>query len=450
MDWLLQHYQAFTVLMKENPVVAGAVSLYGLTVLGFLMRRVPKTIWDFLVAQCTTTLTMNNATVNAHYCINDERFRAFMVWFQDSPWFKFSRALSLQFKNDRVFSPAAGPGYGRHFFFHKGRFFTFVKSRIESSGTSVEKESVTITTLGRNQQPIINLISEFIKVDETDSRIRAFTYAEGTWNLVGRLPPRDIKTVVIEARQKAELMAELEFFFSNQKWYRDRGLAYKKTFVFHGSPGTGKTSLIKALACHYNRDVHILDITRVSGSGFSDAIRTANRGSFVVVEDFDSLPATHSRDGEVSDRVVRMDAKKSDTPVASGQAIKHSAEADVFEMMGGPSLSTILNTLQGIVELDDVVVFMTTNHLEKIDEALIRDSRVDDIYEISLLRDAEIAQYVDLYFPGHDIDRNRLTGFIPTSGSKMQTLFMKHHRSVEDFVNAIPRLPSLELAQQAA
>ena len=42
-------------------------------------------------------------------------------------------------------------------------------------------------------------------------------------------------------------------------------------------------------------------------------------------------------------------------------------------------LSTLLNLLDGLTSKKGLVVFMTTNHLEKLDSALIRPGRVDMI-----------------------------------------------------------------------
>ena len=75
------------------------------------------------------------------------------------------------------------------------------------------------------------------------------------------------------------------------------------------------------------------------------------------------------------------------------------------------NLSCFLNILDGIIELHGIMIIMTTNHPEKIDEALIRPGRFDFKYEfkkatVSVLKDMlnfkfelssnEIDQYTEL------------------------------------------------------
>merc|ERR1712165_238781 len=48
--------------------------------------------------------------------------------------------------------------------------------------------------------------------------------------------------------QKEELVERINFFLENESWYLDRGIPYTLSFLFHGEPGCGKTSTIKAIA----------------------------------------------------------------------------------------------------------------------------------------------------------------------------------------------------------
>jgi ATP-dependent 26S proteasome regulatory subunit len=46
------------------------------------------------------------------------------------------------------------------------------------------------------------------------------------------------------------------------------------------------------------------------------------------------------------------------------------------------TLEYILNTLDGIVELNDAIIFFTTNDIDSIDPALIRPGRIDYILKM--------------------------------------------------------------------
>ena len=47
---------------------------------------------------------------------------------------------------------------------------------------------------------------------------------------------------------KKELITKIDFFLKNRKWYYEKGIPYSLGIGLHGPPGTGKTSLIKALS----------------------------------------------------------------------------------------------------------------------------------------------------------------------------------------------------------
>ena len=76
--------------------------------------------------------------------------------------------------------------------------------------------------------------------------------------------------------QKAQVIERLEFFMGNETWYRERGLPYTLGFLFHGAPGCGKTSTIKAIANLAKR--HIVSVP-LKNINHSDCISYSCSGS---------------------------------------------------------------------------------------------------------------------------------------------------------------------------
>ncbi len=134
------------------------------------------------------------------------------------------------------------------------------------------------------------------------------------------------------------------------------------------------------------------------------------KNSIVLIEDFDSCRALHSREDE-NDNTNGM--------------------AELMEVL---SLSKVLNVLDGVVSLDDTVVFLTTNHLEKIDAAMTRKGRVDYTFEIPYLEDAEVKEYIKLMYPEKEVPQKE---FDTVAGCDLQSLYLEHREDFTAFISAL-------------
>jgi len=61
-------------------------------------------------------------------------------------------------------------------------------------------------------------------------------------------------------------------------------------------------------------------------------------------------------------------------------------------------LSDILNIFDGVLELNNVILVMTTNHIEKLDPALIRYGRINMKICMDYMRIPEIKKLINHYF----------------------------------------------------
>lgn len=411
MDILNNFYQQILAVSKESPVVAGLISLWGMAVVTFLLRNVPTKVAGFISRQVTTSLEFNNAGWGA----NERQFESFMKWYANSPYFKWSRYLSLdtQYIYDpeterENLTPVIGPGYGKHFFIFNRRLYWFIKSTLESSGSDKEKQMIKVFTFGRNKESILTLIDSF-KIKPVAKSISIYTFKPDGWSVLTTIKKRSLDSVILNKEMKDKIVSDIDYFYKNPEWYHNRGLSHKQTYILHGKPGTGKSSSIKALASYFEKNICILDMDLITGSGFEKALATAPRGSFILLEDFDSCSATQKRED------------KREPPMA--------------EEMGGISLSKILNVLDGVISLDGTLIFMTTNHLEKLDPALIRTGRVDYIHEVKPLEDAEVKEYIGLMYGPGFIPANKK--FKSITGSDIQAKFLEAKDDVVGFVNML-------------
>jgi chaperone BCS1 len=322
--------------------------------------------------------------------------------------------------------PLYQPHTGFHRFWHKGRLFWFSvdKERVPGGflGMMVHNEErIVLTTIGRSTEPIKALVLEtrdrHLTHQTSKTVIRRPSPKEqrgrgrSAWNKVAMRPSRPMGTVVLDDTQKAMVLKDINDFLHPRtpRWYANRGIPYRRGYLFHGPPGTGKTSLSFALAGVFGLDIYCLSLSEATLTE-EDLITLFNslpRRCVVLLEDIDSAGVLRKKsDGEEEksegskDKNKRKadgeenkeEKKENEDPAAAtasaiakavAQAVKGANDASEAGRRGpslnnqGVSMSGLLNAIDGVASQEGRVLVMTTNHPEKLDDALVRPGRVD-------------------------------------------------------------------------
>lgn len=354
---------------NNNQFAEGALLLWLLGVVTYLARNVPMAIFNFIKRNIVTTLSFNNGGF-----ANREKMYKFMSWAKPRMRYNLSRTLSIE-NDDFSDGSTLGFGYGIHFFFYNGRLFWLYKNKLDSSGSEHQKDEILLTTFGRSHEPFEKILSEFMP--EPMNKIYSYSLEDdGYWSKNNVINKRSIDSIAMDEDFKKNIFDNINHFKSNREWFDNVGLPYKLTYLLHGKPGGGKTSLIKAIASEYEMNICVLNINAVTDRTIERAFALAPKNSIILIEDFDSSNASKNRDDD------NVDQKK-----------------------GFLSITGILNSLDGINSLDDVIIFLTTNHLDHIDSAIYRSGRVDYILEIEELNPDVIRNYVQNLYPDFDINK---------------------------------------------
>lgn len=123
--------------------------------------------------------------------------------------------------------------------------------------------------------------------------------------------PSSLDTVPVEPELRGRVKSDLESFLRGKAYYARLGRVWKRSYLLHGPPGTGKSSFAAAMAKFLNYDVYDLDLSAVAGAAAgadlrSLLLRTTPR-SLILVEDLDRhLPASGSRDGAGASAAAAM------------------------------------------------------------------------------------------------------------------------------------------------
>ena len=173
----------------------------------------------------------------------------------------------------------------------------------------------------------------------------------GDWSNQGYKRSRPAKSVILPEGQLDAIVKDLRDFVAKdtKTWYEMHGLPHRRSFLFHGPPGCGKTSTIRVIAGMFRLNACFLSLTAsdFSNQVLQDALSSIPKRALLVIEDVD---------------VLFNEDRKSET----GTML---------------TFSGLLNALDGLISVDGIITIFTTNHLEKLDPALIRGGRVDRRFE---------------------------------------------------------------------
>jgi mitochondrial chaperone BCS1 len=156
------------------------------------------------------------------------------------------------------------------------------------------------------------------------------------------------ETLTLEPEVEKELFADIDRFLANRELYHQRGIPWRRGYLFYGPPGTGKTSLVQAIASQLDRQLVSLTLTDMDDSDLLRAWSEISANCVIALEDVDSV----------------FEGRKS---------------------LGRLSFSALLNSLDGAGAVEGSISILTTNHRERLDPALIRPGRCDREFELGYL-----------------------------------------------------------------
>lgn len=287
-------------------------------------------------------------------------------------------------------SLAYTPTFGSHYFFYKGRLCIFRRDRGRDQAAGFlmtsEKEEISVSCFGRDPWVLKELLHDarmqFMKRDEAKTLIYRGTVRAGstepTWQRMMARVSRPFSTVILNEKVKQDLIDDVTDYLNpaTRRWYANRGIPYRRGYLLYGPPGTGKSSLSLALAGFFKMRIYIVSLSSISSTeeNLASLFAELPRRCVVLLEDIDTAGLTHTRE---EDKPQDFDNADDSTP---RQGLRGNEKANTNNNNNHAfrlSLSGLLNILDGVASQEGRVLIMTTNHLEKLDKALIRPGRVD-------------------------------------------------------------------------
>lgn len=216
------------------------------------------------------------------------------------------------------------------------------------------REDIRISSIGLYPNILKELIEECRGkyLDNIDKKITVFEHREGEWKKTRLRPIRPISTVIMDKQVQDDLLGDVKDFLNEdtQRWYADRGIPYQRGYLLYGPPGTGKSSFSLSLAGEFELDIYTLQLSGISDSKLMALFAELPPHCIVLLEDVD----------------------------AAGMGRRENTDADQENKQSTRvTLSGLLNVLDGVSSQEGRVLVMTTNHIEHLDEALIRPGRTD-------------------------------------------------------------------------
>ncbi|ESQ47017.1 hypothetical protein EUTSA_v10028293mg [Eutrema salsugineum] len=201
----------------------------------------------------------------------------------------------------------------------------------------------------------------------TNNPSSQWVFSQNMWRFIDFEHPASFETLAMDPEKKEEIMNDLTAFRNGKDYYKKIGKAWKRGYLLYGPPGTGKSTMISAMANFLNYNIYDLELTAIKNNSELRKLLTATSSkSIVVIEDIDcSVDLTGNR--------IKKDRN----------SMERNRGQDKDE--NSVTLSGLLNFIDGIWSAcgQERIVVFTTNHLEKLDPALIRRGRMDMHIELS-------------------------------------------------------------------
>lgn len=220
------------------------------------------------------------------------------------------------------------------------------------------------------------------------------------------VPPQSINNVILKPETKSTIISGLLTWKKSVEWYKNNSLVHKIGILLYGDPGCGKSTIIRSIATIFDNATIIMPNINDIGKSVRDIIEVRKNIDgvlIVVLEDFDML--FYNR----ADESLEIDMN-------SGSNGKKNNQNATFQL------------LDGLYSTEDTIYIATTNHIDRLDPAMIRHGRFDIQEKIEGFDENLTMKF--LYHFGYDkkfFDEYIKGNFeYPIQPAKLQAFIMEH------------------------
>ncbi|KUI56544.1 Mitochondrial chaperone BCS1 [Cytospora mali] len=425
----------------ESPVFAGGLGLAALGSAAALARR---------GAIQGARLLRRQLLVNVEISKNDPSYKWLLAYLsrpRETPGFlaarltrirqlsvkTTTRSFAAQGKNGDQSSPthahfALVPGYGSHVVRHAPGVYIMVereKSSTAEMATGEPHETMTLTTLWAHRHVFEEIFGDAhsMMARATEGKTVVYTVRGFNWEQLGEpRRKRPMGSVILDEGVKEGIVADVTDFIARQEWYAERGIPYRRGYLLFGPPGGGKSSFIHALAGELNFAIATINLSErgMADDKLAMMMQKLPQRTIVLLEDADA---------------AFVNRKQKDGDGYSGSTV---------------TFSGLLNALDGLSAGEERIAFLTTNHIERLDPALIRPGRVDMIVRIGEATRHQAGEMFHRFYGDVDKDGSGKERFLKklddmglfdekvqkrTSAAAIQGLFLFHKNDMEGAIS---------------
>ncbi|KAK0386400.1 hypothetical protein NLU13_6237 [Sarocladium strictum] len=258
------------------------------------------------------------------------------------------------------------PHWQTRWFIHAGTFFLVTRSRSDYASAlsdpasdGLGTEELEVSCFGYSVDPVRSFLDTCREFADRQAQYFVIVYARDryglAWKPKTRKPIRRLDTVHFDSAAKKNVVDDVRNYLDvrTQKRYESRSMPYRRGYLFYGPPGTGKSSLSLAIAGEFGLDLYEVKVPSIgSDADLEQMFLEIPPRCVVLLEDIDAIWIDRSQD-------------------------THSKGSRDSSPGSTCTLSGLLNALDGVGSQEGRIVIMTTNHIERLDSALIRPGRVD-------------------------------------------------------------------------
>ncbi len=284
-------------------------------------------------------------------------------------------------------------------------------------------ETINITGLSRDRDLFLEMLTEAktAALAKEEGKTVIYTAFGPEWRPFGQpRRKRPLNSVVLDGNSNHVVLNDVHQFLRSSKWYHERGIPYRRGYLLYGPPGSGKSSFIQALAGELDYNICIMNLTELgmTDDRFAHLLNNLPPRSIILLEDVDAA---------FSDRTVNESVSKG------------------YQSM--LTLSGLLNGLDGVVAAEERMIFMTTNHLKRLDPALTRPGRVDFRILLDNLSENQAVKLFLKFYPHEAAQANSFKKKLVDMGliGKLSPAALQGHFSIyrESALHATENLKSL-------